>query len=181
MLSKLTLSLTLLALPAKPAYGDLASYIAYLNPSSDSNRLSILLNKYGTKYKVDPYLLAAIAMQESSLRPHTIGYKNGKAYDFGLLQLNLHTLPLLNMTPADIYDDHLYLDRAVAFFKHKMDTCIRRPKWVCWHTANEKQGKLYYSLVQRYYSKADKFRIKKPNRKKQYSSIHRLYLESIKK
>ena len=60
----------------------------------------------GARYKVDPWLLYAIAQQESSLNTRAIGRNRDGSRDVGLMQINTTHLPLL--ARYGIHEEHLY-------------------------------------------------------------------------
>lgn len=60
----------------------------------------------GVRYQIDPYILYAIAVQESSLNPLAINYNKG-SYDLGLMQINSFWFPKIKeygITEKDLLD-----------------------------------------------------------------------------
>lgn len=55
----------------------------------------------GRTYNIDPYLLYAIAQQESGLNPYAIGHNAQGSYDIGLMQINSRHLPRLRQLGID--------------------------------------------------------------------------------
>lgn len=58
------------------------------------------------RYGVDPWLLYAIAKQESGLNPQARGVNANGSYDMGLMQINSSHLPVLSK--FGIQEAHLY-------------------------------------------------------------------------
>ncbi|NEX63359.1 lytic transglycosylase domain-containing protein [Noviherbaspirillum galbum] len=61
----------------------------------------------GTRYGINPYLLAAIAKTESGLNPRAINRNKNGSYDVGLMQINSAHFPKLakyGITEQQLYD-----------------------------------------------------------------------------
>lgn len=59
------------------------------------------------KYRINPYLLYAIARTESSLNPNAINRNKNGSYDIGLMQINSSWFPLLRkngITEKQLFD-----------------------------------------------------------------------------
>ena len=67
--------------------------ISFLNAFALSNQECFDIA--GERYGVDPTLLQAIAIQESSLNPNAINKNKNRTYDIGIMQINSFWIPIL--------------------------------------------------------------------------------------
>ena len=126
------------------------------NPKIDkrlAKKLSFSLNRFATKYKLDPHRGAAIAMQESGYT-NAITYKNGKFFDVGMFQFNVRLIKEKKIDKKRVLND---LDYAVeTYFKimsEKKNLCksLKEDAWVCYHSRTKGFREKYKKLVNRYY------------------------------
>jgi soluble lytic murein transglycosylase-like protein len=72
-----------------------------------SNSFASLFQKIGLKYNIDPKLLYATVVTESSLNPDAINYNTNGSIDYGLMQINsCHSLKLkkYGITRNDLFN-----------------------------------------------------------------------------
>lgn len=77
------------------------------------DRISQCLKVSGEKYNIHPYLLWAIAKQESGFNPKAIGVNKDKTEDIGVMQINQWWLPKLKehgIARSDLYDPCINID-----------------------------------------------------------------------
>ncbi len=74
---------------------------SYYKTNYTSNNYSYLFKEIGSKYNLDPKLLYAIAVTESSLNPNAINYNTNGSIDYGLMQINSCHLPTLSKFGID--------------------------------------------------------------------------------
>ncbi|MBU9844821.1 transglycosylase SLT domain-containing protein [Rahnella ecdela] len=65
-------------------------------------------DRAGRDYHIDPDLLRAIALRESSMKPHAINFVGPDNYAIGEMQIHSHnflSLSRLGITPYDLYNN----------------------------------------------------------------------------
>ncbi len=137
---------------SKPANASVLSYMTALRPDLNHTETARLIVKYAEKYRLDPYVIIAISMQESSLDPNNHRRRKGFITDYGLLQINKGMLKPLHLNPARLLlDPDYYMDCAIAFLAEKiqMGRGDKYP-WSLWHDSRPIYRKPYESHVIRY-------------------------------
>lgn len=134
--------------------------------------LSVYVSRYARKFKFDPAISVAIAMQESSLRNiNRMGtvLRHGKlvrgATDVGVFQIHVDTIANLNAAGEAIDLDRLERDVEYQTYWHarilsdKIRTCktervkleVRRGnEWSCYHSFTQSRRKVYLKDVTRH-------------------------------
>lgn len=137
---------------------------------------SNILYKKAKKYKIDPMISVAIAMQESSLgryffnaktiiRPAGNCYENfytsdkGKKYcvedeptDVGNFQFSAKTMEHYKIDLSELLNLEYEIEWHLKILKHKMKVCsdLKDAAWSCYHSFTPKFRKDYKKLVERY-------------------------------
>lgn len=158
-------------------------YCAILELRPDINKdmaysLSNHVYKYSKMYKVDPYRIIAIGMQESGLRvvnrkqsvmlineecdPEGVCTEYAKYVtgysDVGIFQFHVNTIQNYSMDALRLRDDIEYAtEQACLLLSLKIKECqdIGKDSWSCYHSRTEHHRKLYVKLVNRYYKNKD--------------------------
>lgn len=95
------------------------------------------INNAALKHNVEPSLVRAIASVESCSGKYL---QNNSTQDFGLMQINIHTLKALNIAPQEVMRDHdLSLELAIKIlkdFKRSKNTTI---PWECKYNIGNKK------------------------------------------
>lgn len=136
------------------------SYMNALQPAINHTETARLIVKYAAKYHVDPYVIVAIGMAESSLDPNNHRRDRKGISDTGLLQINRGMLKPLHLNPARLLlDPEYYMDEAVKFLaeKIKLGKGDKYP-WSLWHDSRPIYRKAYELRVIRYLRLADAHR-----------------------
>jgi hypothetical protein len=127
--------------------------IKTINPRVESGfamELSNYIYKYSKKYGTNPYRTVAIIAQESMFQ------QVNTEIDFGIYQLNEHTMRAYNIDKEKVLTDLEYAThKHIWLLKKKKEYCINleEESWSCYHSATEKHRKKYVKLVNRYYNK----------------------------
>lgn len=124
----------------------------FLQPSIDegtAREYATRIAQYSEKHNQDPFLVLAIARQESGL-DHTVVNRG----DYGLFQFHVDTMKYLNMDPNLVTTDLDYT--FIWFFKileMKQKVCRKHQKeaWSCYHSKTPRFRKKYVKDVMRYY------------------------------
>lgn len=149
MIKAWTLSLILWPLSAQ---ADVLTYMNALQPAINHEETAHLIVIYAEKYHIDPYVIVAISMTESSLLPNNHRRKGHLITDYGLLQLNRGMLKSLGLNPARLLlDNDYYMRESIKFLHEKMLIC-RGDKypWSCWHSKTPSLRAGYEQRVIRY-------------------------------
>lgn len=140
--------------------------------------LSNHIYKYSNMYKVDPYRVIAIGMQESGLRvvnrkqsvmlineecdPEGVCTEYAKYVtgysDVGIFQFHVNTIQNYSMDALRLRDDIEYAtEQACLLLSLKIKECkdVGKNAWACYHSRTEHHRKLYVKLVNRYYKNKD--------------------------
>lgn len=115
--------------------------------------LSNLIYKYSKKYNVDPYIVIAIAMQESGLR-NINRTSGGIITDVGLYQFHISTIDHYNIDMLRLTMDIAYqTERACWLLSVKLKECSDlNNSWACWHSRTDKHKAKYELMVNKYYN-----------------------------
>lgn len=149
--------------------------ILKVNPSVSKKlaaELSVYITRYAKKFKFDPALSVAIAMQESSLRNvNRMGHvlKDGKIVlgisDVGVFQIHVDTIASFNSAGEVLDAKRLETDLEYQTYWHarilseKISTCKKaRAKlqvgkgneWSCYHSFTQSKRKVYLKDVTRH-------------------------------
>lgn len=140
-----------------------------LNPSIDPKwgmQLSNYIHKYSKRYRVDPYISLAIAMQESSLvdrnRHQSVLIKDEAGNyvkiegisDIGVWQLHVNTVENYNFDAKRVMTDLKYATKChFIILSKKMRKCKRLGKdsWTCYHSSTKHHRLNYKARVMKYY------------------------------
>ncbi|MGB9755889.1 MAG: lytic transglycosylase domain-containing protein [Desulfurella sp.] len=106
-----------------------------------TNNFASLFQEIGRKFNIDPKLLYAIAVTESSLNPNAVNYNNTNgSIDYGLMQINSCHLPTLErygITKNDLFNPKTNVSVGAWI----LGKCIQKYgySWqaiACYHTGN---------------------------------------------
>lgn len=150
---KLTKLLTLAAiLWALPAKASVLSYMYALQPNESHEENARLILKYAKKYDVNPYIVVAIAFQESGLHPNHHRFEHGKATDLSFAQLNIGTIKTMRMNTVQLLlDNDYYWEQAIHLLAQKIETCkSRKGAYGCYNSGTPKYFRIYLALVWRH-------------------------------
>ncbi len=135
-------------------------------------RLSNLLYKYSKKYKTDPMVSIAIAMQETGIRNidrktrALVKQDNGEVIktvvtDVGIFQFHVDTIEYYNLDVQLIRSDLEYaVEQHIKLLKKKIKLCLRHgidkdEAWSCYHSLTRKHRRKYVNDVSRYITKKE--------------------------
>ncbi len=153
-----------------PATASVLTYMNALQPAVNHTEIARIIVKYAEIYHIDPYIIVAIAAQESSLLP-TNHRRRGKIItDYGLLQINRGMLKARGINPARLLlDPDYYMHEAIKFLSEKMLMCKgSKNSWGCYHSKTPSLRKAYELRVIHYLRLADAYR--KAGRKRRIST-----------
>jgi hypothetical protein len=153
--------------------------IIKLNPSIDKSwamDISNLIYKESKYENVDPFIVVAIMMQESTMKINAINKvtkeiittncnewhdcvttitKTVKATDYGLFQFHRSTMENHNLDVEQVLSDWKFTTSfAIKLIAKKEKICKHKypdTSYACYHSATVEKHKEYVKLVQRYY------------------------------
>jgi hypothetical protein len=122
-----------------------------LQPRGDHYHTAQLIDTYAAKYSLNPLLVVALAMQESSLLPNNHRKAGGRTTDLGLLQLNEHTIKArgLDIASLSLSDDY-YWNEACKFLALKLEHSKGKTPWANWNSSKEPHHSTYARSVARW-------------------------------
>ena len=83
-------------------------------------RLSRIVSREGSKYNINPYIIAAIIVRESSVRTRVIS----KTGDYGLMQINLKAHRRKIRSPEDLFNPDINIALGTRIFAD----CLKHSK-----------------------------------------------------
>jgi soluble lytic murein transglycosylase-like protein len=142
------------------------NHLVRLNPKLDKSFAKYLANKvtfYSKQYRVDPRIVVAIMMQESSINPDNhrtaVGLDNygnpvQVTTDVGLMQVNVFSVKAYDLNPFMLMTDHDYqLWAGIKILADKVRQCAPRypeTAWACFHSSTPRYHQEYVAAVRRW-------------------------------
>lgn len=129
---------------------------------------SNIISRLSRKNKIDPFLVVAIAMQESAIQLDRVyriggliktadGYRKEKiAADFCMMQINYSNIKKRNLDVSKLLDDpHYCISQGIKILKEFKERYSKKEKdwWTRYNASNKIKRNIYKKLVSRYYSK----------------------------
>jgi len=143
-------------------------FIINLRPSINKQlamKYSNSFHRYSKRYGLDPYLLVAIAMQESGIVLNRIRMVKGYVYvdkkyvpmkietDFCMMQIHYRNVENMGLDLKKLITDYDYCigvgAKILAYFRRYENS--EENWWTRYNTSNSLKRKIYENLVNRYY------------------------------